>query len=160
MCSLWDCSRNNVLFFSENMAYSALLLSVPSHLSFIQLLVFPSLSWSFYAVCIWKFSLVEVWETARHRLQDFSDLAALVCTRVSTRELWSGLYIMIPALERSAWVPARWFEWHWEWKWMYNWKWPRHGMCWGRVTKPRRLPIAGFQSNKHFDFFFMCHTRT
>jgi hypothetical protein len=62
------------------MVCSALLLSLPSYLPFIHLLAFPSLPWTFDAVCIRKFNLVEVWQTACHQLHDFFDSATLVYT--------------------------------------------------------------------------------
>jgi hypothetical protein len=68
------------IIFSENMACSALLFTVPSYLSFLCLLLFPFLPWSFNAVYIRKFSLVAVWQTACHWLRDFFDSAALVYT--------------------------------------------------------------------------------
>jgi hypothetical protein len=66
------------MWVSENMACSAVLFSVSSYLLFIHLLVFPSLPQSFYAVCIEKFSLVVVWETACHHLCDFFFYSAAV----------------------------------------------------------------------------------
>jgi hypothetical protein len=89
---MWSVRPQQKLFFfsSEHTACSALLFSVPSYLYHIRLFMFSSLSELFDAVCIVKFSLVEGCETAYHRLCDFFDLAAFICTMSECRNFEVG----------------------------------------------------------------------
>jgi hypothetical protein len=52
--ALCETTAEIIFYFSENMACSALLFSVPSYLLYTRLLVCPSIPWSFIAVSIRK----------------------------------------------------------------------------------------------------------
>jgi hypothetical protein len=83
------------LIFSEDVACSALLFSVPSYLSFIRLLVFLFLPRSFDTVSIVKFILVAVWETAGHRLRYLTAIFVLTAARISNPILIFSSYIIL-----------------------------------------------------------------